>query len=152
MPPPSRHNSLKFRPHSQSIYPTTVFECAVTHQSRERLLADAEEKHFHVNTSIMVWIGLKVKLNATQNGGGFWLGWGRRRVIGCGLRLEEQTEDLNGDTTFLPIQSQNPLPGGLTIPSTAIFGPLQPPATSPPNLWLAFEDVRLAISDGLEYM
>src|ERR1700738_811593 len=106
MPPPSRHNNLKFRPHSQSIYPTTVFECAVTHESRERLLADAEEKHFHVNTSIMVWFGLKVKVNATQNCGGFCLGWGMRGAIGWRLRLEEQTEDHNGITTFLPMTIQ----------------------------------------------
>jgi hypothetical protein len=104
-----------------------------------------EEKQFHINTSIMVWVGLKVKLNATQNSGSFSLGWGRRtRAIGWGLRLEEQTENLNGVTTFLPIHSQIPLHGSLTIPSTVIFGPLQPPATCPPNLWLAFEDVRLA--------
>ena len=128
-----------------------VFECAVTHESRERLLSDAEEKHFHINTSIMVWVGLKVRLNANQNSGDFWLGWGRRRAIGWGLRVEEQTEDANGDSIFLPIHTQIPLVGGLTIPSRAMFDPLQPPATSP-NLLLAFEDVRLAIADGLEYM
>lgn len=129
-----------------------VFECAITHESRERLLSDAEEKHFNINTSIMVWIGLKVRLNANKDSGDFWLGWGRRRAIGWGLRLVEQTEGANGVSTFSPIHTQNPLAGGLTIPSQAIFAPLQPPAISPPNLLLAFEDVRLAISDGLEYM
>ena len=128
-----------------------VFECAVSHESKECLLSDAEEKHFNV-TGIVVWIGLKVKLNANQDSGDFWLGWGRRREIGWGLKLDEQTEDANGVATFLPIHSQNALTGGLTIPSQAIFAPLLPPATSPPNLLLAFEDVRLAISDALKYM
>ena len=152
MPAPSRHNALKYRPDSQSIYPTMVFECAVTYESSERLLPDAEEKYFNINTNIMLWIGLKVMLNANQDSGEFWLGWGRRRAIGWGLRLEEQPEDANGVVTFLPIHSQIPLAGGLTIPSQTIFAPLQSPATSPPNLSLAFEDVRQAISDGLEYM
>jgi hypothetical protein len=100
----------------------------------------------------MVWIGLKVKLNANHDSGDFWLGWGRRRAIGSGLRLEEQTEDVNDVATFFPIHIQNPLPGGLTIPSQAIFAPIQSPPTSPPNLFLSSEDVRLTISDGLEYM
>ena len=128
-----------------------VFECAVTHESGERLFSEAEQKHFNVNTNITVWIGLKVKLNANQSSGDFWLGWGRRRAIGWGLRLEEQTEDANGVTTFLPIHTQNPLTRGLTIPSQAIFAPLQPPADSP-DLLLAFEDVRLAVSDALAFM
>lgn len=72
-----------------------MFQCALTHEFSERFLSDAEEKHFNINTSIMVWIGLKVKSNLNQNSGNFWLG--------RGLRLEEQTEDANGVATFLPI-------------------------------------------------
>ena len=41
---------------SKSIYPTMVFKRAVTHESRERLLSDAEEKHVNIKTSIIVWI------------------------------------------------------------------------------------------------
>lgn len=124
-----------------------VFEYAVTHESRERLLSDAKEKHF-INTSIMVWIGLKVKLNEKQDSGDFWLRWRRRRAIGSGLRLKQQTEDANGFAIFVPIHTQNPLTNGLNIFSQAIFALLRPPANSF-NLLLAFDDVRLAISVGL---
>ena len=79
LPPPSRHNQLKYRPNSQSPYPTFVFECAVTDENRDRLLDDAEAKHFHVNTSIQVWLGLKVRLGQVQHGETFWIGWGKRR-------------------------------------------------------------------------
>jgi hypothetical protein len=99
----------------------------------------------------MVWIGLKVKLNGNRDSGEFWLGWGRRRLVGWGLRMEEQTEDVNGITTFLPIRTQIPMIGGLRIPSDVIFSPLHPPADSP-ELVVAFEDVRQAISDGWAFM
>jgi|SRR5579859_3239043 len=151
MPLPSRHNLLKYRPNSDSIFPTTVFECAVTNESRDRLLSDADEKHFSINTSIMVWIGLKVKLNADRNSGTFWLGWGRRRAIGWGLRLMEQSEDDAGNATFLPIRSALPLDGELTVPTQLIFDPSQPPANCP-DLLITFEDVRQAILDGLSFL
>jgi len=32
---------------TQSAYPTAVFECAVSHESRDKLLEDAEAKHFN---------------------------------------------------------------------------------------------------------
>ena len=59
---------------SQSPYPTFVFECAVTNENRDRLLDDAETKHFHVNTSIQIWLGLKVRLSEVQHGETFWIG------------------------------------------------------------------------------
>jgi hypothetical protein len=68
-----------------------IFECAVTPESQERLLSDDEEKYFNVDTKIMVWVGLTVKLNANQDSGDIWLRWGRCRMIGWHLRVEEKT-------------------------------------------------------------
>ena len=154
LPPPSRHNQLKYRPNSQSPYPTFVFECAVTDENRDRLLDDAEAKHFHVNTSIQVWLGLKVRLGQVQHRETFWIGWGKRRSIGYGLKLEEQSEDEHGVATFLPVYTADNavLLGQVTIPTRLIFQPLPCPANAPEDLVLSFEDVRLAIIAGLELM
>ena len=73
-----------------------MFECAVSNETLNRLLEDAEAKHFHINTSIQLWLGLKVRLSQVENGETFWIGWGRRKSIGYGLRLEEQSEDAQG--------------------------------------------------------
>ena len=88
-----------------------------------------------------------MRLSQVQNGETFWVGWGRRKSIGYGLRLEEQSEDAQGAAIYLPVYSQgnNPLGGQLTIPTALIFQPLQPPVDVPSNLVLSFEDVRLAI-------
>jgi hypothetical protein len=96
---------------------------------------------------------LKVRLSRVQNGETFWLGWGRMKSIGHGLRLEEQSEDTQGGSTYLPVYSQNnnPLVGQLTIPTALIFQPLQPPVGVVPNLVLSFEDVQLAIIRGLAH-
>lgn len=154
LPLPSRHNQLKYRPYSQSPYPTFVFECAVSNENRNRLLDDAEAKHFHANTSIQVWLGLKVCLSQVQDGETFWVGWGRRKSIGYGLKLEEQAEDGYGVATYLPVYRQGnvPLIGQLSIPTHLIFQPLPCPANVPPYLILSFENIRLAIAEGLQYM
>ena len=153
-PVPSCHNRLKFRPNSTSPYPTFVFECAVTNENLDRLLDDAETKHFHGNTSIRVWLGLKVHLSKVQHGETFWIGWGRRRSIGYGLKLEEQSEDEDGVATFLPVYTSDNvrLLGQVTIPTQLIFQPVPCPPNAPANLVLSFEDVRLAIIDGLELL
>lgn len=154
LPPPSRHNQLKYRPNSQSPYPTFVFECADSNENRDRLLNDAEAKHFHINTSIEVWLGLKVCLSPVQGGETFWIGWGRRKNMGYGLKLEEQSEDEHGMASYLPVYGQDNvvLIGQLTIPTRLIFQPLQRPADVPLNLVISFENVRQAIIEGLEYM
>jgi hypothetical protein len=99
----------------------------------------------------MVWIGVKVRLNADRKSGIFWLGWGRRRAIGWGLRLVEQSEDDAGNATFLPIRSHLPFNGGLNVPTQLILAPSQPPANCP-DLLITFEDVRQAILDGLSFL
>jgi hypothetical protein len=117
-------------------------------------LEDAEAKYFTPETSVQVWIGLKVRLSLVEHGESFWIGWGRRKTIGFGLKLEEQSEDEEGITAFLPVYTQGnaPMAGQLTIPSRLIFAPLQPPATVGPNFVIPYESVRLAIMRGLSYM
>ena len=117
-------------------------------------MEDAETKYFSLETSVQVWIGLKARLSLVQNGESFWIGWGRRKTIGFGLKLEEQSEDEEGVTAFLPVYTQGnaPMTGQLTIPSRLIFNPVQPPATVGANLITPYESVRLAIIQGLSYM
>ena len=93
-------------------------------------------------------------LSQVRGGETFWVGWGRRKSIGYGLKLEEQAEDEYGVTAYLPVYSPGnvPLIGQLTIPTHLIFRPLPCPANAPPNLVLSFENVRLAIIEGLQYM
>lgn len=147
MPQPSRHNGIKLRPNTGSPFPTFVIEIAISNEDRDRLLTDAETKHFHVNTSIFVWLGIKVRLR--NSGDDFWMGWGRRRAIGYGLKLEEQTEDANGVATYFPVKSMVPLVGQLTIPSSYIFSPVTPPLTVPANFVLSFEQIRATIEVGM---
>ena len=89
-----------------------------------------------------------------QNRESFWIGWGRRKTIGFGLKLEDQSKDEEGITAFLPVYTQGnaPMAEQLTIPSRLIFALLQPPATVGPNFVIPYESVRLAIMRGLSYM
>lgn len=147
MPAPSRHNGIKLRPDTNTPYPTFVIEIAVSNEDRYRLLTDAETKYFHINTSICVWLGIKVRLK--NSGDDFWMGWGRRRAIGYGLRLEQQTEDADGVTTYFPVKSQTPLVGQFSIPSASIFHPIALPPTVPANFVLSFEGIRATIEWGM---
>ena len=150
LPPPSRNNNIKIRPGSYSSYPTFVFEIAYANEDRERLLRDADEKHLSPNTSVNVWLGIKVQTSTT--GITFWAGWGRRKLVGNGLHLEEQTQDANGVSAYYPVQTENPLMRQLTIPSMYIFHPLPSPPHLPQSFVLSFEDVRQAIEDGLQWL
>jgi hypothetical protein len=131
-----------------------VFEVAETHESRDRLLEDAEAKYFGIQTSIQVWVGLKIRLSSVANGETFWFGWGRRRTIGFGLKLEEQTEDAEGFTCYLPVHTpaNAPLVGQVSIPSRLVFNPLPRPANIGDNFVIPFESVRLAVLIGLSVM
>lgn len=87
-------------------------------------MEDAEAKYFGVETSVQVyWIGLKIRLSRMQNRESFWIGWGRRKTIGFVLKLEEQSEDDQGITSYLPVHTQDnvPMAGLLTIPSRFTF-------------------------------
>jgi hypothetical protein len=130
-----------------SGFPTFCFEIAVSNEDGERLLNDAEVKYFSPLTDIVVWMGVKVRRRAA--GTDFWAGWGRRKQIGYGLFLMEQTEDANGESTFLPVNA--PLLGALAVPSDLIFGSIPVPPGVPLNFVVPLEDIRTAINDGTEW-
>jgi hypothetical protein len=150
MPTPSRQNSLMYQPGTNKHFPTLVFEIVVTNENRERLLSDAADKYFNVHTSVQCWVGVKVDLSQNT----FWAGWGRRALIGYGLRLEEQTEDNNGVANFLSVYPypQQAIVGQFTIPSTLIFHPLPLPPNIPAHLVINLEELRQQIELGIDQM
>ena len=147
LPRPGRGNHLLSRPGKLSGYPTFVFEVAVSNEDRERLLTDAEDKYFAASTDVNVWCGVKVKRTAAETF--FWAGWGRRKEIGYGLFLMEQTEDKNNLATYF--STDNALQGEFQIPSTLIFKPLPVPPNVPAHFGLLFEDLRDAILVGASF-
>jgi hypothetical protein len=150
LPSPNRQNQLKYQPNTTKHFPSVVFECAVTHENMERLLNDAHEKHFHINSSVAVWIGLKIRLRA-NNGHDFWMGWGDRGRLGYGLDLREQTESPTGEATFVSVNAPNgkPLATEFNIPSSLVFHGVIPPPNAPTHLKIVLEEVRLSIIQGL---
>jgi hypothetical protein len=131
-------------------YPSLVFEVAVTNEDRARLLEDACMKYFSIKTSVNVWVGIKIDRSVAGNEH-FWVGWGRRKLLGTGLRLEQRTEDRDGQSTFLPVHlpAGNNLMGQIEIPSTLVFQPKQVPAAIPPTFVVTLESVRGWIIRGL---
>lgn len=127
---------------------------AVTNETLEKLLDDADQKHFSPITSISVWCGIKVKLSSTREDETFWCGWERRKAIGYGLKLEEQAEDDSEMATFLSVHldGNTTLNGSLTIPSDLLFYPLPPPMDAIEALVISFEDVRTWIIAGLRFL
>jgi len=120
-----------------------VIEIAYQNKTLDRLLQDAEVKHMSPQTNINVWLGIKV--NKTMGGFDFWSGWGRRKLIGYGLRMVEQTEDENGNSAFIKVNAPAPIAGMFTIPSSAIFHPVATPAQVPQDLVIPLEELRLMI-------
>jgi hypothetical protein len=146
MPPPDRHNHLLFQPSTQRHYPSLVFDVAVAHENRQRLLSDASEKYFHANTSVAVWVGVKIDIANNV----FWAGWGRRANHGIGLRLEQQTEDKNGVSAFLAVNASAPIPGEFTISSALrVFGGVGLPQHAPVNFVIPLEEIRKEIEEGI---
>lgn len=147
LPAPTPLNGLKYQPNTRKHYPTFVFEIAFTNESQNHLSTDANDKYFNADTSVQVWLGLKI--DRTNNL--FWAGWGRRNANGTGLWLIEQTEDNRGVATYLPVYP-NPgiaLPGQFTIPSTLIFHPLPLPPSVPSNLVIPIEEMRSQLEVGI---
>jgi hypothetical protein len=149
LPAPTRQNGLKFQPGTGQLFPTLCFEVSVSNEDRDRLLSDAEEKYFAADTSVGVWVGLKIILELS-GGETFWCGWGRRKETGSGLRLVDQTEDQEGFACFIPVHD-GAVAGVLRIPSRLVF-PVNPPNNIPPNLTITFESLRLNIIEGLAIM
>jgi hypothetical protein len=150
LPAPNRHNNLKIRPGCSSPYPTMVVEIAYQNESLERLLQDAEEKHLSPDTNVNVWLGIKVNKSAT--GFQFWSGWGRRKRIGHGLRLVQQTEDHNGESQLYHVDAAEPIAGQFVIPTADIFHPLPAPAQVPHDLVIPLEQLRLIIRDATAWL
>ena len=127
---------------------------AVTNEALEKLLDDADQKHFSPVTSISVWCGINVKVCSRRGQETFWCGWGRRKAIGYGLKLEEQTEDDAGMAAFLPVHLNRnaTLNGYLTIPSNLIFPSLSPPTDATETLLISYEDMRKWIVEGLKFL
>lgn len=44
---------------TMKIFFIRVVEIAVTNEEQERMLNDADEKYFHVDTSVQCWLGVK---------------------------------------------------------------------------------------------
>jgi hypothetical protein len=122
LPEPSTQNRLRLQPNG-AYYPTLVLEVAVSNEDRARLLNDACRTHFTDKTSVNVWVGIKIDKTVAGEEL-FWIGWGRRKSVGTGLQLEQQTEDGMGQVAFLrvnlPVGVQN-LMGQIQIPSRLIF-------------------------------
>ena len=150
LPAPTRQNCLKYQPGTLKHYPSFVFEVAVSHEDRERLLTDANDKYFNGNTSVQVWLGIKLDLVNKI----FWAGWGQRNLSSVGMRLMEQTEDNAGVTTFLPVYPYPviPLVGQFLIPSSLIFHNLQLPAGMPSNLVIPLEEIRSKLEEGIDLL
>ena len=148
LPAPTRQNNLMYQPNTTLHFLTLVFEMAVTNENRERLVSDAADKYFSVHTSVQCWMGLKIDINGRE----FWAAWGRRRLAGYGLRLEEQTEDVNGEAIFITVDPPAPLVGQFTIPGALIFHPLSVPAGLTPNLVIPLEAIRSQVEIGLSEM
>ena len=150
LPPPSRNNKVKLQANGDN-FPSLVLEVAVSNEDRQRLINDACTKYLTETTSVKVWVGIKVDKTVIGREV-FWAGWGRRKLVGKGLKLEEQTEDDDGSTIFLPVAlpaGVQGLLGNLEIPSQLIFEPKDVPATSPPTFTLPFEDIRQWVARGL---
>src|SRR5437762_11246165 len=139
-----------YQPGTTDHFPTFVPEVVVTNEDRERLSSDAEGKYFTVHTSIQCWLGIKI-LNQPKT---FWDGWGRRAKEGYGLRLEEETEDATGVSTFILVAqpANGAQPRQFTIPANYIFHPLPVPPALPQNLNIPFEEIREAVEYGLSLM
>lgn len=150
LPTPDRANGLMYQPGTFQHFPSLVYEVAVANEERERLLDDAANKMFSVHTSIACWIGLKIDLGNNV----FWMGWGRRRLTGSGMRLEEQTEDDQSTAAYLPIYPypQAALAGQFTIPSSLLFHPLPTPPNIPDEFVLELESVRAAIEQSIDLL
>src|SRR5947209_5657495 len=73
----------------RSPYPTMVVDIAVENESWRRLKDGARTKAFSRLTSIQVFVGVKVYKNT------FRAIWGKRRAVGHGMHIQQQTEKLD---------------------------------------------------------
>lgn len=48
-------NNLKYQPGTYRHIPTIVYEMALTNENYERLITDASQKYFNINTDVQGW-------------------------------------------------------------------------------------------------
>jgi hypothetical protein len=135
-------------------YPTMVFEISKPHESYQDLLNDAPDKHFSPQTSVRVWVGIKL-----------YEGFGGR--MRCMFRIRDALNNgylPNSGATMGYISVHRPTTVQFVIPKTEILWGVAPPfpatrssipganALPPPpvagvltdDLILPLENVRLA--------
>ena len=119
------------------LYPTFTVEVAKSHQSWDRLIADADTKHFANITGVMVWLGIKI--------------YPAQRMRVCLLErdtiqgfgsLDPPLASTNFIDTTVPCEEQIMIPKRLIFHGVPI--PLVPP-TSTPDYVLDLEIIREAI-------
>jgi hypothetical protein len=143
LPAPSTQNGILHQPGTSQPFPSFVIEIAFCHEDRELLISDAVQKYFNQNTSVKLWLGIKIyKTRRT-----WWGGWGVRAATGYGLRMCEQTEDAMMVSTDMSVDPppDGPLAGEFRLPSSLLYDPLPIPAGDPLQLVLPFEELRQEI-------
>src|SRR5579859_6161115 len=119
MSTPMPQNGIKLQPGRVQPFPTLVFDVAVTNESRT-----TEQKYFSANTSVNVWVGLKVDITRPGQEKS-WVGWGCRQGAGYGLHVMQQSEgDGSGTAACLPVHLPIGVSGlnhAIRIPTVLIF-------------------------------
>jgi hypothetical protein len=83
--PPSLPKPGTIRPgYLGTPFPTVVFEVSHRHETWSQLLQDARTKAFSGNTTIQVWVGLKIYAHRLQGT------WGYRSKVGHGMTIGGQ--------------------------------------------------------------
>jgi hypothetical protein len=138
-------------PGTTRLFPSVVFEIAVSNEDRERLLKDADEKYFSESTSVQAWWGVKLDIT-TPGEFCFWSGWGTRSLSGAGLRLEQQSEDEDGSSTFFPLHTDVAISQTFQILANLFYHPLPVPAGRPRYFVVDLENLRESLEYGVSIM
>ena len=118
-------------------FPSIVVEVAVNNVS-PTILQDFAQKYFSGQTSIRLWIGVKIWLKGKK----FWVGWGERRPGGTGCRIHTS---MAWPPNHWPLAT--PVNTVYHIPMNVVYGPGIPiPENSPPTLDVSIEEIRQTIA------
>jgi hypothetical protein len=125
-------------------------------EERNRLLADADDKYFLAGTSVAVWIGVKIELSQPKGNERFWIGVGRRRLLGFEMYWIHQSDDGNGVPLYLPVDvpAGVELAGEMRVPGSLIFDGVvrNQESPAPADLIITHEEIWKAIQRGLRRM
>ena len=118
-------------------YPNIVVEVAVNNES-PAVLQDFAQKYFSRNTSVRLWIAVKIWLGGKR----YWVGWGERRPAGSGCRIHTSmgwppnAERVTAATNLV-----------YHIPMPLVYGPGIPvPANAPNSLHINVDGIRQEIA------